>query len=219
MIDSIAYFLRFALVDLYIICIAVYSAIIYRSLGPELKSLAHVLFLSGLAEVLILIFIFNGYSNIPGLHIYTILNAILVSIFYEKIFNGFIKSKILYIVAIIFCLFSILNTIFVQKINEYCSNSLVLSGFIFTVYSLFSFIVLFNDIVGKGRHSLLRSLTWANSGFFIFYFIGMLIFHFGRYWNDQFSNLTSLFASAFSWVNFLSYTCMLIALWLRPLRV
>lgn len=202
--------------SIYIVAISIYALFIYRRLEKEYKLLAQVLFLSGFTEAVVNITVYAGYPSLPGQHLYVILNCLLVSRFYAHLFHGFIKPQIIYAIASVFCVLAILNTLFLQPLMTYDSNSLTLSGILFSTYSIFTYIILFQEIVNGKDPAAIRSLTWINSGFFIFYFYSILIFYFSRYWNASVSISTVVFVNIFSAVNITTYTCLFIGLWLRP---
>lgn len=212
--------LSFSYAGIYTICISIYAWVNYRSFDrEEYRRLAHVLFLSGFTETVTITVAHCGYPTLPGQHLYVMVNCIVVSRFYAYLFKEFVKPRVIYTIAGIFCVLSILNTIFLQSLMTYDSNALTLSGIIFSTYSLFTFIILFRGIVKETEPELIRSLTWINSGFFLFYFYSLLIFYFSRYWNQSFSISTLVFNLIFKAINILSYSCLFVGLWLRPRKI
>ena len=114
----------------------------------------------------------NKLTNLPLLHLYTFLEFIIVSLFYQIIlkhkkllgiqFKHFILLGALLIIA---------NAIFLQDI--YGHNSYAKT---FTNLSVITFSLLFiQDLIkGKVLSPFKQSLSWINSGFLI-YFMGIFI--------------------------------------------
>ena len=193
-----------------------YAAMLYKRLDADLKVFSWFLFLSGLIQFVSLYFWFHRWNNMPLLHLYTALGLLSLAWFYQKVLNGFISVWIIGSVTALFILFTVVNSLFIQPIMTFNSNARTIESVLITILSLFTFTFLLNDSVRQSGGHDTTSLSWINSGLFIYYSSGLLIFYFGATFTRTFSShlnqYTWILHSFFSMV---MYTCFFIGLWKR----
>jgi hypothetical protein len=188
----------------------------YKTLGGALRVFAWFIFLSGLIQFTSLGLCLVRKNNMPLLHLYVAAGLPCLVWFYKKVLEDFISGAIMRGIIIFFLLFTIANSLFVQDIYRFNSNALALESIIIIILALFTFIFFLNSTMKETGIRDVKSLTWINSGLFIYYLSCLLIFYFGdtilfRFSKDL-SRLTWLFHSFFSIV---MYTCFFIGLWKR----
>lgn len=152
----------------------------------------------------------------PLLHFYVAAGVPTLVWFYKTIMQEFINASIMWSIAGLFLVFTIINSLFIQNIYHFNSYALVVESIIVIILALFTFIFLLNDTMKETGIPDIKSLSWINTGLFIYYLSCLLIFYFGdailsRFSKDL-SGLTWIFHSFFSVV---MYTCFIIGLWKR----
>lgn len=152
----------------------------------------------------------------PVLHFYVATGFPCLCWFYKTVLQNFISTRIVWWTIVLFLAFTVTNSLAFQNIFRFNSNALALESIIIIIAALFTFIFLLNDTVKEAGLHDINSITWINSGLFIYYLSCLLIFYFGDAilfrLSKNLSGLTWIFHSFFS---VLMYTCFLIGLWKR----
>jgi len=199
-----------------ILAAVISAALLYSKFGRALKVFSWFIFLSGIIQFTSLAFCYSRQNNMPLLHLYVPAGFACLVWFYKTVLGDLISIRIMWGVIILFLLFTVLNTFLVQHIFEFNSNALVVESICIIILALFTFIFFLNDTVKETGVQDIKSLTWINSGLFIYYLSCVLIFYFGGTLLSRFSKdlgrLTWIFHSFFSIV---MYTCFIIGLWKR----
>ena len=199
-----------------ILLTVVYAAIHYKQLGRELKVFSWFIFLSGIIQFTSLGFWYAGKNNMPLLHVYVAAGFICLAGFYKTLLSGFVNAKIIWLIALLFLLFTIINSLFIQPIFTFNSIALTVESVLIIILALFTFRFFLNDIVKETSGRDIKSLHWINSGLFIYYSSSMLIFYFGSVITHTFSRYLNLYAWIFhSFFSIVMYTCFFIGLWKR----
>lgn len=196
-----------------------YAVFLYRQLGKELRVFTYFLFLAGIVELVSKIFWFQSINNLPLLHVYVAGGFVLQAWFYNSVLKGFINPRIIWIVVILFTVFTIINSLFFQSIYTFNSYAVTVQAILILILSLSTYFLLLNDIVKQERVSLLKSLNWINSGMFIYYASSLLIFYFSDLIFTHYSN----FANKYLWsihtlFLIIMNVCFFIGLWKRPAK-
>jgi hypothetical protein len=156
-------------------------------------------------------------NNMPLLHLYVASGFVCLVWFYKTILGDFISASVIWIMTLLFLSFTIINSVFIQNIFTFNSYALVAESILLIILALFTFIFFLNDTVKETGIEDIKSLTWINSGLFIYYLSCLLIYYFGNIIIGRLSldanRITWMFHSFFSTV---MYTCFLVALWKRP---
>lgn len=197
--------------------VGIYTLFIYKKLPKEMKYISWFILTSFVIQVIASILFYNGENNLPLLHIYTVVGFVCLIIFYNQIFDGLIKPKILWILSTVFVLFSVINSIFIQDIYTFNSYALSVEAVIIIILSLTTFVFLMNDIVKKKRMAVIKSISWINAGLFIYYSSSLLVFYFGNM-IINFSRTPLVHYTWFIYALFsiIMYFCFFIGLWKRP---
>ncbi|NSL87620.1 hypothetical protein ECE50_012305 [Chitinophaga sp. Mgbs1] len=202
-----------------ILLTVVFAAIQYKKLDHPLQVFSWFIFLSGVIQFASLACWFAGKNNMPLLHIYVAAGFVCLAWFYKTLLSGFINAGIIWLITILFLVFTAINSIFIQPVDTFNSNALTVESVLIVILALFTFRFFLSDIVKATSGHHIKSLNWINAGLFIYYSSGMLIFYFGaaiiRIFSRDHNLYTWIFHSFFSIV---MYTCFLIGLWKRSMN-
>ncbi|MDR3679370.1 MAG: hypothetical protein P4L41_05340 [Flavipsychrobacter sp.] len=199
-----------------ILATVVLAALRYGQLSKPLQVFSWFIFLSGAIQFTSLWLCLVSINNMPLLHIYVATGFPCLVWFYKTVLGNFISNRIVWGIAILFLLFSVINSLFVQNIFRFNSNALAVESILIIILALFTFIFFLNDTMMEQGIPNIKSLTWINSGLFIYYLSCLMIFYFGdtilfRLSKDL-SRHTWVYHSFFSTV---MYICFFAGLWKR----
>ena len=183
----------------------------------DLQNFCWFIFVSFIVQIIASILYYFQINNLPVLHVYTVLGFLCLIRFYNQLFKGFIKPIVLWIVAIVFTIYSIINSIFIQDILTFNSYALSVEAIIIIILALSTFGLMMNDIVREKRVEIIKSLNWINTGLFIYYSSSLLVFYSGNMISSY--SLTPLVR--YTWFIYalfsvIMYICFFIGLWKRP---
>lgn len=197
--------------------VGVYTIIIYKKLPREMKYFSWFIFVSAIVQAVASILFYNKENNLPVLHIYTVVGFLFLINFYNHIFDGLIRPRILWTLGVLFVTYSIINSIFIQDIYTFNSYALSVQAVLIIILSLTTFAFLMNDIVRERRIGIINSLSWINAGLFIYYSSSLLVFYFGNMINSMsFSPLKRYTWFIYALFSIIMYFCFFVGLWKRP---
>ena len=188
---------------------AIYALRLFKKLGPVLQLFSLFLFLSALIQLTALTLALNRINNLPLLHIYVAAGFLLLALFYKKVLTNFIHSGIIWTITIAFLIYTVLNSIFIESFFTFNSTALAVESVLIVILSLSTYMVLMNDIVKEQRSSIIKSLSWINSGLFIYYCSSLIIFYLTRSFPKSINNYTWILHSVFS---IIMYICFIVGL-------
>lgn len=179
--------------------------------------LGFFLFLSCTIEIAAMVFWWNGKNNLPLLHVYVAAGFIVLAGLYGQVLRDFISRRILFVVMILFLLFTLLNSIFIQNIFTFNSYALTAESILVIIFSFFTLVLSQHEVFRDKQNKGFASIRWINAGLLIYYSSSLLLFYFGDIVNKSFP----VYLSQYTWLlsNFFSavmYTCFIVALWKRP---
>ncbi len=151
--------------------IAIYK---YKYLPGPAKLFTFYLLLSGCGDLVADIVAARHLNNMPVLHIYTLLEFLLISVYYKKIFNSLAASRCINITMALFTLFHIVNSVFVQSIYSYNTYSRSLSGIIIVIYTLYYFKMTLDDTGALSRSQ--KIFLYINAAFLLYFGGGLFLF-------------------------------------------
>ena len=146
----------------------------YNKLSEAAKIVLFYLFIAALSSgVSIFIAKYWHKNKMPVIHVFTILELVMIVIFYKKIFAIPAKNSFYNLIIIVFTNLGIVNAIFFQSIYTYNSYTRSLEAIICILFSINYFAILSADPSSK---KLLRHpYFYFNAGFFL-YFSGAFMF-------------------------------------------
>lgn len=194
-----------------------YATTVYRGLHGELKTFARFVIIAALVQLVSLVFWMFSLNNLPLLHFYVPGSFILLGTFYHEVLKGYIPALTIPVIIGSFCLYSVINSIYIQPLLSFNSYALTILSMLIVMLSLSVFMFLLQQPIRERKKDLLPSLTWINSGLFIYYLSGMLIFYFGSIMITFFSQATNRYIwTMHSFFSISMYICIIIGLWKRP---
>ncbi len=195
---------------------AIYAFINYPKFEKKFRVVSVFVFLSLIVQLISQYLSWKSTNNLFLLHFFVPVSFVVLSLFYQKVFHGFIHKSILPIIALVFCLFSILNSCFLQSTDTFNSYALSLESLLLVIYSLSLFILLLNSSAKDENQKWVASLVWINHGVFIYYSVGLLLFYFSEWLIDLTVIDFKINWLIHSIIHMIFYVCILIGLWKHP---
>lgn len=159
----------------------------------------------------------NGLNNLWILHFNVPLAFALLGFFYMKIWKRYVHQFLIPSIIVFFLVFSLVNSLFFQDIYSFNSNALTVQSMLLVILSLASFGLLIRETSQKYM-PITSSLSWMNSGIFIYYASSIVLFFFGdiimtRSFPKSAGRMAWIPHSVFSTI---MYICFLFGLWKSP---
>ncbi len=139
----------------------------YRRLSPELKIITWYLFFAAVASIINSLLGLNNINNMPVMHIYTLIEFILLSVFYRKILDSTRTGKYVYALIPVFIILCIVNVFFFQNIHTYNTYTKSIEA----VIIIFFAVAYFKKILDKIGPDESRSnlIVYLNSGLLLYF--------------------------------------------------
>lgn len=148
------------------------SIIRYKYLKNELKSVWYFILLGTFFEILSrTLMYFKVQNTLPTLHLYTLLEFIVIGSFYQQFFGSFFSKNLLPIIISGFVILAIINALFIQGLYNFNTYASGLEGILVIGLSLLCFYKMLIEL--DTRSPTKQPTFWINSGF-LFYFAGNL---------------------------------------------
>jgi hypothetical protein len=157
----------------------------YKQVDRVLLPIFYYLLMDGAVNLLAVVLSDYHINNLPLLHIYTILEFLLLSLFYIKILKGQLARNIIKFLMILFPLLCIINFLFFQSIFRFNTYTRPLEVLLIMAYSL-TYFAQANE-ANEVKEWSSNSLIWVN--------IGILLYFSGALFVYSFSNLTTAYTS------------------------
>lgn len=211
--------LEFVSIPIY--AVVIYAIVVYRNLNRELRIFTYFIFLSGLIELTSTFLWYNRINNFPLLHFYVAAGFLIQIWFYFEVLKKFINKKLIWTLGILFTAFTISNSIFFESIYSFNSNALTVQSILVIILSISTYMLFLNDIVKRETDiMLIKSLSWINSGLFIYYTSSLLIFYLGDFFTKNYSVILNQYTWAVhSLFLIVMYFCFFVGLWKRPRKL
>ncbi len=144
-----------------------------KHLKNELKYIWYFILLGAFSEICTrtISYFYPKLNTLPGLHLYTILEFIIIGLFYYTYFGNFFNRKILPYIILFFVLLATINAFFIQGIFNFNTYASGLEGILIIFLSLLCFYKMLVEL--DTRNPTKQPIFWINSGF-LFYFAGNL---------------------------------------------
>ncbi len=140
------------------------------------KLLVYYLIASGLINVAAIIMASFNMRNLPLLHLYTIVEAVLVLSYLRTLFVEESIKKIMLVTIIFFPILCILNFTFFQSIHSFNTHTRPLEAILIT-----SFCTLYLYKSGFTENWIGKSSSWFNIGILIYFPVACIIFIVSNY--------------------------------------
>lgn len=143
----------------------------YKRAPKSLKYLFYFLVCSGVINLAALTVIRWRMSNLPLLHLYTVVEAVFFLLYFRSIFRQTAIRNILFGLVIIFPVICVINALFIQNIFTFNTYTRPLEAIIIT---LTCFLYLYKS--GFNENWLGSSINWVNMGILIYFPAATIIF-------------------------------------------
>lgn len=144
-----------------------------KYLKNELKFIWYFILLGVFSELSTrsITYFYPKLNILPGLHLYTIFEFVIIGLFYHTYFGNFFNRKTLPFTIIIFVILAIINGFFIQGIFNFNTYASGIEGILIIFLSLLCFYKMLIEL--DTRDPTKQPVFWINSGF-LFYFAGNL---------------------------------------------
>lgn len=117
-------------------------------------------------------------TNLPILHLYTILEFCLIAWFYHIFFDGFFNRKTVPILILCFVGFAIINITFIQSLLEFNTYPRGLESLLITGLAVLAFYKMLQELEYTRLDK--SPIFWINSGFLIYFAGSLFLFLMGN---------------------------------------
>lgn len=186
----------------------------YGKLSPELKVITYYLFLSALTEILAAVLAQIKVHNLPLLHVYTIVQFILIARFYGIVLSGFIPPRLTRWCMYFFIAFSLVNSLFFQTIHTNNTYARTLESLLAITFSL----TLFYRIISEMRIERLENsaIFWINAAFLIYFSSTIFLFVMSNFILPLNTTLNIYLWGLHAVISTFHYILISIGLWKHP---
>ncbi len=152
------------------------SILRYKYFQAEFKTITFYMILSVITQIISYIFWRYKKNNLPILHLYTIVEFLIILNFFFEIHKGFLSQKFFLVTAIVFPILSVINSVWIQNIYTFNTYSRSLEALLFIFLSVSWFISEVSQFEEKKTNSL--ALRYIVSGFLIYFTGSIVLFSF-----------------------------------------
>ncbi len=155
------------------------SIVNYKRFDIVFQRFSLYLYVTGGVEICAVILGKLGYTNLPLLHVYVIVQFGLLSLVYYLYFDKKILKQIISILIVVFTIFSICNSLFIQNILKFNTNARALES----VFLIFYVLAYFNLIMQEMKIKFIEKepLFWVSTGILLYYAGNLFLFIFSNY--------------------------------------
>ncbi|MFN3851226.1 MAG: hypothetical protein ACK4NY_17455 [Spirosomataceae bacterium] len=150
----------------------------HKHLKKELKIAAIFVGMGIFFEILSRIIAYIYKTNLPMLHLYTILEFCLIAWFYHNFFDGFFNQKTVPILILSFVGFAIINITFIQSLFEFNTYPRGLESLLITGLAILAFYKMLQELEYTRLDK--SPIFWINSGFLIYFAGSLFLFLMGN---------------------------------------
>jgi len=155
------------------------AAVNFKNYTTDLKIIFYYLALATVTQAVSFAFWKQSINNFPILHLYTIVEYLLLLWFYAVILKKFIPNYIFIVLSIAFTIFLVLNSVFIENIYEFNTYGRSLEALIFIFLSISWFV----KIVAEDEETRLmgKAINYINSGFLVYFAGSIAMFSYSSY--------------------------------------
>lgn len=167
----IRYILQAVIVPFSILIPMAIGLIYYKKAKPEFRLLLYYLIVSGLINLAAIILQSYRVTNLPLLHLYTMVETVFILSYFHKIFKDTFIKKVLLFFIFLFPILCILNFIFLQSIYSFNTHTRPLEAILITFFCL---LYLYKSDFTENW--LEKPINWFNMGLLIYFPVACIIF-------------------------------------------
>lgn len=114
-------------------------------------------------------------NNLFLLHIFTIEEFVLVTVFYSLLLKEYISPKVFRVITVLFVLFSVYNSFFIQSFTKNNTYARSIEGLFIIAYTIIYFYKSLDE-TGSNRQKNRATFLWISSGFLLYFAYSVLLF-------------------------------------------
>lgn len=148
----------------------------YKIAKTEERVLFYYLIIAGLINLVAIILSMNGITNLPLLHLYTIMEAVFLLGYFRLIFREPAIKKAIGLIMVLFPILCVLNFSFLQSIYTFNTHTRPLEAILITFFCL---LYLYKS--GFADNWIKQTTSWFNAGILIYFPAAFIIFVLSNY--------------------------------------
>jgi uncharacterized membrane protein YfcA len=166
--------LLFGIEPFVVVCPLVIAFLLRRHLSPALKILSIHLLVVVCIELVSTWLFYQKKNNLFLLHIFTIEEFVMVSLFYSASLKEYISKRVFYTFIVLFTIFSLFNSFFLQPFTKNNTYARSIEGLFIIAYTIIYFYKSLDETnaVREKRTTFL----WISSGFLLYFSYSVLLF-------------------------------------------
>lgn len=155
------------------------AAMNFKSYTSDLKVIFYYLTLATVTQAVSFAFWKQSVNNFPILHVYTIVEYLLLLWFYSVVLKEFISKYMFIVLSIAFPIFSIINSLYIENIYAFNTYGRSLEALIFIFLSISWFV----KIVAEDEETRImgKAINYINSGFLVYFAGSIAMFSYSSY--------------------------------------
>lgn len=161
---------------------------------------------SFLEEIFLGVINYLNYNNLYVIRIFTIIEFILISLFYHIFFRQFMKNKSILFVISLFLIVAFIDYKFngLELEDNFCAT---FKSIVLTIYALFAFLYVMKYLVFENL--LASSFFWFNTAILVFYSGRLLLVAFGNYLSKEDPSIYLIMYTVINSVLAISYNILI----------
>jgi len=155
----------------------------HKKYSNELRIILYYLLLSVFSQTAAFIFWKANINNLPILHVFTLLEFLILLRFYSILLTKIIPTAVFLFLALAFPLFAIFDSVLLENIFTFNTLARSFEALIFIFLSISWFL----KIVSKEENASTvsyKGINYINGGFFIYFSGSIALFSFSNYINQ-----------------------------------
>lgn len=154
----------------------------------------------------------NGKNNLFLLHIYTVEELIMLSIFYSLLLNKLLQKHVFIAVALVFVVLAVLNALYLQPLKTHNTYMRSLESLIIIIWAVVYFYRRLGEDIDKLPVNQ-SGLLAINSGFLIYFTTSLLLFSLSNLVDSQSKQIRVSLWAIHALVSIIMYLLIAIGLW------
>ena len=149
-----------------------FGLVFYKYLALKFKLLAALMCIALITEIVANHLSGQRINNLYLIHIYTVIEFVLLGIFYLYSLSDIIKKQYMILIILMYIIFFIISTLFIQKLNEYNDLTRAVKAFILIIFSALYFYkkIRFEENLNRDP------VFWVNIGVLFYFTSNFLLF-------------------------------------------
>lgn len=194
---------------------------------------AHLVF-TGIVQAIAFYLWKRSENNLPLLHLYTVEELVMLTLFYSYVLSAAIPRRIFLTVIGLFVLLAVLNALFIQPLKTHNTYMRSLESLVIIIWTIIYFYRRLADEydeepeINPGKNAILTeadlrnnkhratAILWMNSGFLVYFSASLLLFTLGNFMAGKaFREISKNLWAIHAFVSICLYIVIAIGLWIH----